>query len=135
MLNGIYSIGLLIIANIFMTIAWYGHLQYYKIPLLAKVGIIGVILLSWGIALLEYFFQVPANRIGYTGNGGPFNLFQLKMIQEIVSLVVFVLFAVLVFKTDKLAWNHLVGFGLIVLAVFFVFKKWWKGGIQWLIQW
>jgi uncharacterized protein (DUF486 family) len=92
--------------------------------LLAKVGIVGIILLSWGIALFEYFFQVPANRIGYAGNGGPFNLFQLKMIQEVVSLVVFVLFAVLVFKTEKLAWNHLVGFVFIVLAVFFVFKKW-----------
>ena len=123
MIKGISSIGLLIIANCFMTVAWYGHLQYYKIPWLAKLGILGVILLSWGIALFEYFFQVPANRIGYTGNGGPFNLFQLKMIQEAVSLSVFVIFAVVVFKTDKLAWNHLVGFALVVLAVFFVFKN------------
>ncbi len=121
MLKGISSIALLIIANVFMTVAWYGHLQYYKIPWLAKLGVVGVILLSWGIALFEYFFQVPANRIGYSGNGGPFNLFQLKMIQEVVSLTVFVIFAVLVFKTDKLAWNHLVGFALVVLAVFFVF--------------
>lgn len=124
MIKGISSIALLIIANCFMTLAWYGHLQFYKISWLAKMGVFGVILISWGIALFEYFFQVPANRIGYTGNGGPFNLFELKLIQEVVSLLVFTLFAVFVFKTDKLAWNHLVGFGFIVLAVFFVFKKW-----------
>ncbi len=124
MLKGISSIALLIIANIFMTFAWYGHLQFYKIPALAKIGVIGIIFISWGIALFEYFFQVPANRIGFIENGGPFNLFQLKMIQEVVSLVVFVIFAVCVLKTDKLAWNHLVGFGLLILAVFFVFKKW-----------
>jgi uncharacterized protein (DUF486 family) len=124
MINGISSIALLIIANCFMTLAWYGHLQFSKIPLLAKAGIIGVILISWGIALFEYMFQVPANRIGYTANGGPFNLFQLKLIQEIISLIVFMVFAVFVFKTDKLAWNHLVGFAFMVLAVFFVFKKW-----------
>lgn len=81
-------------------------------------------MVSWGIALFEYFFQVPANRIGYLGNGGPFDLFQLKIIQEVISLTVFTLFAVLIFKTDKLAWNHLVGFMFMVLAVFFVFKKW-----------
>jgi len=124
MFNGISSIILLIIANCFMTVAWYAHLQYYKVPWLAKLGLVSVILLSWGIALMEYFFQVPANRIGYQGNGGPFNLFQLKMIQEVISLAVFVVFAILVFKTEKLAWNHLVGFGFVVLAVFFVFKKW-----------
>jgi uncharacterized protein (DUF486 family) len=107
-----------------MTLAWYGHLQFSKIPLVAKAGIIGVILISWGIALFEYIFQVPANRIGYSGNGGPFNLFQLKLIQELISLSVFMIFAVFVFKTDKLAWNHLVGFALIILAVFFIFKKW-----------
>jgi uncharacterized protein (DUF486 family) len=124
MFQGISSITLLIIANCFMTLAWYGHLQFSKIPLVAKAGIIGVILISWGIALFEYIFQVPANRIGYSGNGGPFNLFQLKLIQEIISLSVFMIFAVFVFKTDKLAWNHLVGFALIILAVFFIFKKW-----------
>ena len=124
MTQGISSVALLIIANCFMTLAWYGHLQFYKIPALAKWGVVGVILISWGIALFEYCFQVPANRIGYAGNGGPFSLFQLKMIKEVVSLVVFVAFAVLVFKTEKLAWNHLVGFVFLVMAVFFVFKKW-----------
>ena len=124
MFKGIASITLLIIANCFMTLAWYGHLQFSKIPWLAKIGIIGVILISWGIALFEYCFQVPANRIGYMNNGGPFNLFHLKLIQEIVSLVVFVFFAVFVFKTDKLEWNYIVGFLLIILAAFFIFKKW-----------
>ncbi len=124
MLKGVSSVALLIVANCFMTLAWYGHLQFHKIPALARFGIVGVIFISWAIALFEYFFQVPANRIGYEGNGGPFNLFQLKMIQEVVSLVVFLTFAIFVFKTEKLAWNHLVGFSLIVLAVFFVFKKW-----------
>ena len=124
MTQGISSVALLIIANCFMTLAWYGHLQFYKIPAFAKWGVVGVILISWGIALFEYCFQVPANRIGFAGNGGPFSLFQLKMIQEVVSLVVFVAFAVLVFKTEKLAWNHLVGFVFLVMAVFFVFKKW-----------
>ncbi|MFM7053771.1 MAG: DMT family protein [Bacteroidota bacterium] len=123
-MKGVSSVALLIVANCFMTLAWYGHLQFHKMPSLVRLGIVGVILISWAIALFEYFFQVPANRIGYEGNGGPFNLFQLKMIQEVVSLVVFLAFAVFVFKTEKLAWNHLVGFSLIVLAVFFVFKKW-----------
>ncbi len=123
-MKGVSSIALLIIANCFMTLAWYGHLQFQRIPYLAKLGIFGVIMVSWGIALFEYFFQVPANRIGYLGNGGPFDLFQLKIIQEVISLTVFTLFAVLIFKSDKLAWNHLVGFMFMVLAVFFVFKKW-----------
>ena len=124
MIKGISSIGLLILANCFMTIAWYGHLQFYKMSWYTKWGLFGAILVSWGIALFEYVFQVPANKIGFTGNGGPFNLFELKMIQEVVSLVVFTVFAVYVFKTDKFAWNHAVGFVFIVLAVFFVFKKW-----------
>jgi uncharacterized protein len=124
MLQGISSVILLIIANCFMTLAWYGHLQFNKVPWLAKIGIIGIILISWGIALFEYFFQVPANRIGYEGNGGPFNLFQLKLIQEIISLLVFTIFAVYIFKTDKIAWNHIAGFVCIIASVFFIFKKW-----------
>ena len=124
MFKGIASVGLLIIANCFMILAWYGHLQFHKIPWLGRLGILGVILVSWGIALFEYFFQVPANRIGYQGNGGPFNLFHLKMIQEIITLVVFVVFSVYVFKTDRLTWNYIVGFLLIILAAFFIFKKW-----------
>lgn len=107
-----------------MTFAWYGHLQFNKIEWLKNTGLIGVILISWIIALAEYALMVPANKIGYEKNGGPFNMFELKTIQEVISLTVFVLINYFVFKSDKLAWNHLLGFALIVLAVFVVFKKW-----------
>ncbi len=123
-MRGIYSILLLIVSNVFMTLAWYGHLQVKQWPSLAKLSLFGVIFLSWGLALFEYIFQVPANRIGSDETGGPFSLFQLKIIQEVVSLTVFTLMAVYLFKTDKLAWNHLVGFIFLVIAVFFIFKKW-----------
>lgn len=118
------TIGLLILSNIFMTLAWYGHLQWKKLSTIHQYGLWAIILLSWGIALFEYVFQVPANKIGFKGNGGPFSLFELKTIQEVVSLTVFAIMTVVVFKTEKFAWNHLVGFALIVLAVFFIFKKW-----------
>jgi uncharacterized protein (DUF486 family) len=107
-----------------MTLAWYGHLQFRKVPSLANLGLFAVIMISWGTAFFEYIFQVPANKIGYRENGGPYSLFELKMIQEAVSLIVFTLITVYGFRTEKMAWNHLVGFGLIVLAVFFIFKKW-----------
>ena len=100
------------------------HLQFKKISWLHGLGLVGVILVSWGLAFFEYVFQVPANRIGFVENGGPFSLFQLKVIQEVVSLTVFTLCAVYIFKTDKLAWNHVVGFALLVAAVYFIFKKW-----------
>jgi uncharacterized protein (DUF486 family) len=123
-MKGILCIALLIVSNSFMTLAWYGHLQFKKIPWLGGIGLVGVILISWGLAFFEYMFQVPANKIGFEGNGGPFNLFQLKVIQEVITLVVFTLFAVTITKTEKLQWNYLVGFGFLVLAVFFIFKKW-----------
>ena len=123
-MKGVYSLLLLTISNLFMTFAWYGHLQFKKISWLHGLGLVGVILVSWGLAFFEYVFQVPANRIGFEENGGPFSLFQLKVIQEVVSLTVFTLCAVYVFKTDKLAWNHLLGFGLLVAAVYVIFKKW-----------
>jgi len=107
------TIILLTVSNVFMTFAWYGHLKYKSAPLFL------VILASWGIAFLEYCFQVPANRIGY----GVFSAYQLKTIQEVITLVVFSFFSVLYLKED-FRWNYLVGFGLIVLAVFFIFKKW-----------
>jgi uncharacterized protein (DUF486 family) len=107
-----------------MTFAWYGHLHLKQFTVPQKWGLFGVILFSWGLAFFEYIFQVPANKIGFNGNGGPFSMFELKMIQEVVSLIVFSLTMILVFKTDKLAWNHLVGFVFLLLAVFFVFKKW-----------
>lgn len=107
------TIILLTISNIFMTFAWYGHLKYKSSPLWI------VILVSWGIALFEYCFQVPANRIGH----GRFDAAQLKTIQEVITLVVFGVFSVLYLKED-LRWNYLVGFGFLVGAVFFVFHKW-----------
>lgn len=123
-MSTIWTILLLIISNGFMTYAWYGHLQHSSNDsFLAKWGIFGVILLSWGIAFFEYVFQVPANKIGFEGNGGPFNLFQLKIIQEVISLSVFTIFALVVFKTERLQWNYLAAMVCMILAVFFVFKK------------
>lgn len=123
-MKSLSTILLLTISNLFMTFAWYGHLQFKKISWLHGLGLVGVILVSWGLAFFEYVFQVPANRIGFEENGGPFSLFQLKVIQEVISLSVFTLCAVYVFRTDKLGWNHLVGFGLLVAAVYVIFKKW-----------
>lgn len=123
-MKGIYCVLLLILSNVFMTLAWYGHLQVKQYPALAKLSLIGVIMLSWGLAFFEYIFQVPANRAGSEETGGPFSLFQLKTIQEVVSLTVFTLITVFVFKTDKLAWNHALAFVLIVMAVILIFKKW-----------
>jgi len=122
--KGAISIFLLVISNFFMVFAWYGHLQFKKWNILQGKGLFYIILISWSIAFFEYLFQVPGNRIGHQSNGGPFDLFQLKIIQEIVTLVVFSFCAIYVFKTDKLQWNYLVGFGFLILAVFFVFKKW-----------
>jgi len=122
-MKSFYTVGLLIIANIFMTIAWYGHLKFKDMDWFAALPLVVVVLLSWGIALFEYFFQVPANRIGFEGTGGPFNLWQLKVIQEVISLVVFSFFTIIVFKNEHLRLNHLIGFVFLVLAVYFVFKK------------
>lgn len=123
-MKGALTLLLLTISNLFMTFAWYGHLQFKKLAWFNKLGLVGVILVSWGLAFFEYVFQVPANRLGFEENGGPFSLFQLKVIQEFITLTVFTLCAVFVFKTDKLGWNHLVGFALLVLAVYVIFKKW-----------
>lgn len=122
-MKGIYSIGLLVVSNMFMTLAWYGHLKFKDWRWFEQAGLFAVILISWGLAFFEYCFQVPANRIGYSGNGGPFSMVELKVIQEVVSLLVFAFFAVVVFKTETLRWNHLLGFVFLVLAVYFVFKK------------
>jgi uncharacterized protein (DUF486 family) len=124
MVRGLFSIFLLIVSNFFMTFAWYGHLQFKKWGLLKDPGLLSIILISWFIAFLEYVFQVPGNRFGHESTGGPFNLFQLKMIQEVITLVVFSFCAIYIFKTDVLKWNYLVGFFFLLLAVFFVFKKW-----------
>jgi len=109
----VLTIGLLIASNIFMTFAWYGHLKYKAAPLIA------VILISWGIAFFEYVLQVPANRIGH----GYYSAAELKTIQEVITLVVFGIFSV-VYLREPLAWNHLVGFGLIAAGAFFVFHRW-----------
>ena len=117
------TVGLLILSNAFMTLAWYGHLKFKEIPWFASLGLPAVVLLSWGVALFEYCFQVPANRIGYAENGGPFNLWQLKVLQEVITLLVFTAFTTLLFRNETFRWNHLVGFAMLVAAVFFIFKK------------
>ncbi|MFZ1635279.1 MAG: DMT family protein [Chitinophagales bacterium] len=123
MMKPLYTILLLIVSNIFMTLAWYGHLQFKKMGWFNGSGLWIIILISWGLAFFEYCFQVPANRIGSNEYGGPYNLFQLKIIQEIITLVVFTLMAVFVFKTETLRWNYLAGFFCMLLAVYFIFKK------------
>lgn len=119
----LFTIGLLFLSNTFMTFAWYGHLKFKQMNWFSSLGLFSVILLSWGIAFFEYCFQVPANRIGFEENGGPFNLWQLKVIQEVITLIVFTLFSVFFFKNETLRLNHLIGFGFLILAVYFIFKK------------
>lgn len=123
MMKGLYTFLLLTCSNVFMTFAWYSHLHLQKTPWFSKLSLPLVVLFSWGIALAEYSFMVPANRIGYIGNGGPFNLWQLKVIQEFVSLTVFTLITIFIFKSETLRLNHIIGFCFLVLAVYFIFKK------------
>jgi hypothetical protein len=123
-MNALLTIGLLIISNIFMTFAWYGHLKLQEMKIISSnTPLYIVILMSWGIALLEYSCQVPANRIGFIGNGGTFSLMQLKVIQEVITLVIFTLFTVVFFKGESLQWNHFAAFLCLVAAVYFVFMK------------
>lgn len=114
---------MLVLSNTFMTIAWYGHLKFSEFKWFNKLGLVAIIMISWGIALFEYAFQVPANRIGFKEHGGPFSLIELKVIQEVITLVVFSAFTILAFKTETFRWNHIVGFTFLVLAVYFIFKK------------
>lgn len=123
-MRSILTIAMLSVSNIFMTLAWYGHLKFKEMEWSRNLGLAAIILISWGIALAEYSFQVPANKFGFKGNGGPFSLLQLKVIQEALSVTVFMIFTLVFFKTERIAWNHIVGFFFIVLAVFFIFKKW-----------
>ncbi len=116
------TIGLLVVSNVFMTLAWYGHLKFKELGWFVNRGLPVIILISWGIALFEYCFQVPANRIGFVENGGPYNLWQLKVMQEVISLVVFTFFVSFVFKTQVLSLNHIIGFIFLILAVYFIFK-------------
>jgi uncharacterized protein (DUF486 family) len=117
------TIGLLVVSNVFMTFAWYGHLKFKEMNWFNNWGLPAIVFLSWGIALFEYCFQVPANRIGFDGNGGPFSIWQLKVMQEAITLVVFTFFTTLVFKNEAFRMNHLIGFVFLVLAVYFIFKK------------
>lgn len=117
----IVTILLLIISNVFMTVAWYGHLRMSHSGISKDWPLFVVILVSWGVALLEYCFMVPANRIGFHENGGPFSLFQLKVIQEVISLTVFTLLAMFFFSGEKLHWNHIAAFLCLVGAVCFTF--------------
>ncbi len=122
-MKGVLTILLLVLSNTFMTLAWYGHLKFAEWKWFNKLGLISIVLISWGIALFEYFFQVPANRIGFRGNGGPFSLLQLKMIQEVITLVVFAAFSLIAFKTETFRLNHIIAFVFLILAVYFMFKK------------
>lgn len=122
-MRALITISLLCISNVFMTLAWYGHLKFKEMEWSKSLGLVAIILISWGIALFEYSFQVPANKYGFKGNGGPFTLLELKMIQEALSITIFLIFTLIFFKTEKIAWNHLVGFGFLILSVYFVFLK------------
>ena len=121
--TGVMTVGLLVISNVLMTLAWYGHLKLQQTGVSTHWPLIVVILFSWGIAFLEYCFMIPANRIGFSDNGGPFSLLQLKVIQEALTLLVLTMFVVLFFRGEHLHWNHFVSFVLLLAAVFFAFLK------------
>ena len=113
---------MLVLSNVFMTFAWYGHLKLQQMKVLSdNTPLYVVILLSWLLALAEYSFQVPANRIGFIENGGTFTLMQLKVIQEVISITVFTIFTMFLFKGETIHWNHIAAFGCLILAVYFVF--------------
>lgn len=122
-MRGLYTVLLLAMSNAFMTIAWYGHLKLKTMSRFENISLIVVILISWGIAFFEYTLQVPANRIGFRETGGPFSLVELKVIQEVISIMVFTVFALIVFKNEHFRLNHLIGFIFLILAVYFIFKK------------
>lgn len=119
----VWTVVLLIISNIFMTVAWYGHLKLQSSGVSTNWPLYAIILLSWGVALIEYSFQVPANRLGYEGNGGPYSLVQLKVMQEAITLVVFVIFSFIVFDDFSLRWNHFLAAAFLIAAVYLVFMK------------
>lgn len=121
-MKAVLTIVLLTLSNAFMTLAWYGHLKFKDMKWGENLPLIGIILISWGIALFEYALQVPANRIGFRGNDGPFSLVQLKVIQEVITLTVFVIFSVIFFKNETFRLNHLIGSVFLILAVYFIFK-------------
>ncbi|MCU0398650.1 MAG: DMT family protein [Cyclobacteriaceae bacterium] len=122
-MKAFFTILLLVLSNTFMTFAWYGHLKFKEMKWSQSLPLYTIILISWGIALFEYMLQVPANRIGFRSYGGPFSLVQLKVIQEVITLVVFVIFSLVFFKTETFRVNHLIGFIFLILAVYFIFKR------------
>lgn len=122
-MKGPLTIGLLLLSNVFMTLAWYGHLRFKDFEWSRGLGLLSIILLSWGMAFFEYVLQVPANRLGHVEHGGPFTLVQLKVLQEVITLVVFTLFTLFAFKNEALRWNHALAGILLVAAVWLVFKK------------
>lgn len=122
-MRAFYTLLLLILSNTFMTFAWYGHLKFKDMKWSQSLGLVSIILISWGIALFEYILQVPANRLGFKEYGGPFSLVQLKVIQEVITLTVFVIFSLVFFKSETFKMNHLIGFAFLILAVYFIFKK------------
>jgi uncharacterized protein (DUF486 family) len=122
-MKGLITVLLLVLSNAFMTFAWYGHLKFAQMKWASNFGLFGIILISWGIAFFEYTLMVPANRIGFRENGGPFTLLQLKVAQEVITLLVFVVFSLVFFKTEQFRTNHLIGFVFLILAVYFMFKK------------
>ena len=117
------TVGLLILSNAFMTMAWYGHLRFFGKNGTWNPPLFIIILISWGVAFFEYCFQVPANRIGFQEEGGPFSLVQLKVIQEVITLIVFVAFSLIFFKNLQFKWNHVAAFVLLIGAVYLIFKK------------
>ncbi len=122
-MKAILTVGLLIVSNIFMTFAWYGHLKLQEMKISTGWPVFLIILFSWGLAFFEYCAQVPANRIGFNENGGPFNIMQLKVIQEAISLTIFTILVTVLFKGQPLQWNHFAAFFCLIMAVFFVFVK------------
>jgi uncharacterized protein len=122
-LQGFWTVGLLAVANVFMLFAWYGHLRFKDWTFLKDAGLVKVILISWGIALVEYCLMIPANRIGYRENGGPFSLVQLKVIQEVLHLALFAVFVLVLFKGEELKWNHAVSGLCLIAAVYFAFRS------------
>ena len=118
-----WTITLLVLSNAFMTLAWYGHLRFKDFAWSKGLGLFAIILISWGIAFFEYVLQVPANRMGYLGQGGPFTLVQLKVLQEVITLVVFTVFSVLAFRNEVFRWNHALAGVFLIAAVWLVFKK------------
>ena len=124
MSKAILTLVLLVISNTFMTFAWYGNLKLQEMKIIShNTSIVVIVLISWCIALLEYSFIIPANRIGSEINGGPFSLVQLKVIQEVISCLVFGVIVSVLFKGETLQWNHFVAVDFLVLAVYFVFLK------------